>query len=993
MTKQENLYLYTSPFTYKFEGTFWRNLVQTCELIQRSNTMLAELHEILIIVHSKRQKQWFYSYFVEQLPDCTFIPNVETLDDLMAPQETEWETPEIDYLYLSNELNKKNRIWPEKKAQYFNRKGVKKALLTFFKQSRQYQLDTSLYDRFSTHPYRDDIIALYSSFLEFKKKPAAEDKMSFLNEEAKTAYPTISHNVNNKTLFIYGFWDLPPYQATIVQTLLQSCKQCSWLIHQDPQHDIYNGSHALYSWLKNLKPGYIFKHKHISPTSQMDLFDNAKPSIKTQRLLSIEEEIRFITREIHSLLNKNTYTIDEIAIVYPNQEQYMPLFIKKFQEYEIPIRYRKTQDIAKTPLCRWLFSCLDLLIKGTEKSSLITFICDPISERLFQNESLSLPSKKALERNLNETSFRGHLSDWACYFNDQYSNSNTLPKMIAFSELSKEISSSSTYNELLNFIENTLALIDIEQYAEKLNEDDEKEQFLLDYYGLIKACFDFKTMITTMDMGHSNYYDHFKHYIGQITRDIEHKHGIETCNKSESYMLNKKKIFICGLTTDFWPGKHSDNHLILEELKKYLEWPTKQTFYNWDKFLFFSLPYHNSESISLTLPEKIESKESCPASIITQLHNYWGIKEIPHAPPLTIFCSELEYYEHYPEQLRDSLTPFNKERLIYTPNHGNLKNKEVIKLLSHQFLESSFSATQFENYQKCPYSFFLQNVLNEDDIDNDHTIPATIWGQFLHELFHDFYLKAEEKKLYFNNLEHHQELKSLLLKVGKETFDHYKKPKFEWTIKEILLFGNSKVKGLLELFWEKEAETQLPLDQRKLEHPFMISINDKQNRALQIKGKIDLVLESKHHNMFVIGDYKTGKTIPSSADIEKFRSLQLSIYQYAYQKEFQEKETSGAFIYQIHDQYRCDKHVLASTIKGKTEIFNLGRKRPFQINPEFFESLENHLIHLRDNIINGKFSPNSAELLPHMESKRSQTCSYCPYNYTCTYEHRFEGGF
>ena len=174
MKQQENLHLYTSPFTSKFEGPFWRNLIQTCAYIQQSDSIfLSALHDVLIIVHSKRQKQWFYSYFSEQLPNSTFMPNIETLDDLMAPQETEWETPEIDYLFLSCELNKINTRWPEK-TDYFNRKGVKKALLTFFKQSRQYCLDESLYLRFSTHPYRDEIITLYNSFIDFKKTPAAE---------------------------------------------------------------------------------------------------------------------------------------------------------------------------------------------------------------------------------------------------------------------------------------------------------------------------------------------------------------------------------------------------------------------------------------------------------------------------------------------------------------------------------------------------------------------------------------------------------------------------------------------------------------------------------------------------------------------------------------------------------------------------------------------------------------------------------------------------
>ena len=993
MKKKENFYLYTSPFTSKFDGPFWQNLIQTCAHIQRSNNLLAALHEVLIIVHSKRQKQWFYSYFAEQLPESTFVPNIETLDDLMAPQETEWETPEIDYLFLSYELNKKNKLWAEEKVAYFNRKGVKKALLTFFKQSRQYDLDTSLYSRFSTHPYRDDIITLYNSFLDFKKNPAAEDKMSFLKEEAKTNYPTISHNIKNKTLFLYGFWDLPPYQAPIVQTLLESCKQCSWLIHHDAQNDIYNGSHSLYSWLKDLNPGYIFKHKNSAPSSQMGLFDSGKPTVKTERLQNIDDEISFIVREIYTLLNEKTYTVEDIAIVYPNQEQYLPLLLKKCQDYQLPIKAKETHLIARTPLCRWVFTCLDLIVKGVEKTALINFICDPLSDILFQNDVQSLPSKKDVINHINETSFNGNISDWANYINEYFSQSKTFPNMIKFAEISRELTPNSSYNELLIFIEELISLINIEEKAKHVTDQSEQEQFLLSYYRFIKACYDFSTMLAEMTINTSNYYEYFKHYIGQITLDIDHKDGIETCNKSESYMLNKKKIFICGLTTDFWPGKHSDNHLILEELKTYLEWPTKQIFYNWDKFLFFSLPYHNSASITLTLPEKIESKETCPASILSQLHNYWGIREVAHDQHATTFCSEPEYFNHYPERLEDKLTNINSERLSYVPNHGNIENSDVLKLISNQFLESSFSATQFENYQKCPYSFFLQTVLNEDEVDNEQTIPATIWGQLLHELFHDFYVEIERKNLDFNNVNHHDELKTQLHKIGKHVFDSYKKGKFEWQIKEILLFGNKTVKGLLDLFCEQECNTNLPLEKRKLEHPFTISIKNKENLPLRIKGKIDLVLESDYNNMFVIGDYKTGKTVPSSADIKEFRSLQLSIYQYAFQKEFEGKESSGAFIYQVHDQYRCDKHVLACTEKGKSDIFNLGRKRPFQISSEFFDALEDHLLHLRNSIINGKFSPNSTEIVPHMESKRTQTCSYCPYSYTCTYEHRFEGGF
>ena len=72
----------------------------------------------------------------------------------------------------------------------------------------------------------------------------------------------------------------------------------------------------------------------------------------------------------------------------------MPLLLKKCQDYQLPLRTKETYVIARAPLCRWLFTCLDLIFKGVEKDRLLNFICDPFSEILFKNERQSSLSKK-----------------------------------------------------------------------------------------------------------------------------------------------------------------------------------------------------------------------------------------------------------------------------------------------------------------------------------------------------------------------------------------------------------------------------------------------------------------------------------------------------------------------------------------------------------------------------------------------------------------------
>ena len=106
---------------------------------------------------------------------------------------------------------------------------------------------------------------------------------------------------------------------------------------------------------------------------------------------------------------------------------------------------------------------------------------------------------------------------------------------------------------------------------------------------------------------------------------------------------------------------------------------------------------------------KLDSKETCPSSILSQLHNYWGIREVSHESLAVTYCSETEYFQYYPEQLESKLNSFNKARLQYSPNHGNLQNSTALNLIINQFLNTNFSATQFENYQKCPHSFFRSN--------------------------------------------------------------------------------------------------------------------------------------------------------------------------------------------------------------------------------------------------------------------------------------------
>jgi ATP-dependent helicase/DNAse subunit B len=77
--------------------------------------------------------------------------------------------------------------------------------------------------------------------------------------------------------------------------------------------------------------------------------------------------------------------------------------------------------------------------------------------------------------------------------------------------------------------------------------------------------------------------------------------------------------------------------------------------------------------------------------------------------------------------------------------------------------------------------------------------------------------------------------------------------------------------------------------------------------GLQLKGKIDRIEIAKDNTSFVIADYKTGKNIPSNADINKGKEQQMPLYALAAEKflnaEFglQNCKPKHAVYYSLHD--------------------------------------------------------------------------------------------
>ena len=350
-------------------------------------------------------------------------------------------------------------------------------------------------------------------------------------------------------------------------------------------------------------------------------------------------------------------------------------------------------------------------------------------------------------------------------------------------------------------------------------------------------------------------------------------------------------------------------------------WPVASQQVDTDKFLFSAL-VHQADSVRLSYPQSIGDTATIPSHFIDYLESHFQYRVVRRENPP-----------------RPSATP---------PGRGQ-------ECSVTGFEKRMFSATQLETYQNCPHQYYYKYILAEAPIEPPtDDVSALIWGQLIHEILYEFY--ADEKN---------RPSKEQLERVGHRVFVRYKKESLYWEVKEKLL------SELLSQFIDEEINNPLPLKPAHFEWAF-------EDLELNLKGKIDVVLES--NGVAAVVDYKTGATLPSYADIEHLRSLQLPIYMLAIRKKMPEVSCVGAIIYQLKDASKFGKTVLCTTPEAKKNIFQIKSKRPFEFEDHYFAKVQAHILKLQELIRAGNFS---------YPPRNDSICRNCDYKLVCQYENRW----
>jgi ATP-dependent helicase/nuclease subunit B len=264
------------------------------------------------------------------------------------------------------------------------------------------------------------------------------------------------------------------------------------------------------------------------------------------------------------------------------------------------------------------------------------------------------------------------------------------------------------------------------------------------------------------------------------------------------------------------------------------------------------------------------------------------------------------------------------DEIILQWNSKNQIQRKHEPITEHAvFNRDVFSITELNEYAECPYLYFSKRLLRLKEEDT-----VTSWisslenGIFFHDVLHKFYTSPLFPKQSIHalhpvqfDLDKKEEYKAELHRIARNEFAliDYDHPFIE--VEKQTIFGNEEkgIKGRLDIWFEMEWN----LMKSSTHKPtlFEIGFGNKNDaipaidlgNGLKLKGKIDRIELSPDMQSFIIADYKTGKKVPTNADINKGKEQQMPLYALAAEqflsKEFRLNECnfSHAIYYSLHD--------------------------------------------------------------------------------------------
>ncbi len=268
------------------------------------------------------------------------------------------------------------------------------------------------------------------------------------------------------------------------------------------------------------------------------------------------------------------------------------------------------------------------------------------------------------------------------------------------------------------------------------------------------------------------------------------------------------------------------------------------------------------------------------------------------------------------------------------------------------------SVSRLERYLKCPFQFYVSNVLQiEEEPEDQDTRSPLDRGRFLHELFETFFHDWQARGNGRITPDTIEEAQALFAEVCGPALASL--PASEAALERARLFGSALSPGIASRVFSMEAERGVDIRERLMEYEldgeFTFAGADGTARTVPLRAKIDRV-DLLEDGTFRLIDYKT-KYVP---DLKT--ALQLPIYSACVRTRLSRE----------HGRDMPASEAMYLSFEGRRGVVALERKgKPFG---ELVTEAEHRLVGSLNDIAAGSFPPR-----PETKS----LCTICAFVTVC----------
>ena len=413
--------------------------------------------------------------------------------------------------------------------------------------------------------------------------------------------------------------------------------------------------------------------------------------------------------------------------------------------------------------------------------------------------------------------------------------------------------------------------------------------------------------------------------------------------------LTFRAVVVPGMVEKMFPSSWRQDPILLDHERQYIseglgkELVQKSRQFDEERLLFVLTVMAAQERILLTYPrmELLTGRERVPSFFLLRLmeavtgrlatfsnFNEWDVQS--RVPLSRLFPAEsedaLDVLEYDLLQAHrvvagssgsslnylPALSPFFDSALVaeaarwgekqFTNYDGMLEDLWSRTHLNRRFGDSrtSFSPTGLECYSRCPFRFFIENLLRVcplEEPDLFARLSPQDRGSLVHRILFLFLERLNRDALLPMRKELQNQLESLLAEAVDQVFGEYEK-KEATGFALLWQLDKQSVSDNLRSWLKTELEEEGDFVPARFEQEFLCSFPLNGRDVFQVRGRIDRIDVAQAEGTARILDYKTGR--PRRVNDGEFKggeALQLPIYLYASQGLLNQAAREAAYYY------------------------------------------------------------------------------------------------